>query len=317
MKHIHHVIENLMAGRPEACHLAKALAKQARATHRRMARARAVGFEAYETTLTDLLLTELAHVDPRFWRVVRFKPHEERANGADWEWWIQRSDSSWVRLWIQAKRLYHPGERYEELKHKVRRGSDGRIWQSRLLVEAARREGRNGEVPPVPLYAFYNCLQGKRAEPWPCTRLEPCQQQPLLGITIAPAQQIDELVVKGKNGYCDVLAESKPLSCLVHCPTARSGHHQESYASTLLMGMEGLHSNDVLSSTPSLPGRIEEALEADDEVVAEESDPRIALITGHAALPGARMDEVPPGLADLRERFDLRALERQGWRETT
>ncbi|WP_406354291.1 DUF6615 family protein [Streptomyces sp. NBC_00658] len=315
MEHIHHVIENLMAGRPEACHLAKALAKQARATHRRMARARSAGFEAYETTITDLLLTELAHVDPRFWGVVRFTSHEERRNGADWQWWIQRSNLSWVCLWIQAKRLYHPSERYEQLKHEVRTGSGGsRIRQSRLLVEAARREGRSGKIQPVPLYAFYNCPQGKRAEPWRCEALEPCQQQSLLGITIAPARRIDDLVVEGKNAYGDVLAASWPLSCLVHCSTTRAGHRpQRSYASTLLTGMEWLHTGDVdLPSTPSLPSRIEEALVTDGEVVAEESDPRIALITGREGLPGARMDEVPK---ELKELVDLWELEWSGRRE--
>ncbi|WP_431993314.1 DUF6615 family protein [Streptomyces albogriseolus] len=290
------MIESLMADRSSnEKQLAKFLAKQARSTHKRMTRARSVGFEAYETTLTDVLLTELAHIDPTHWRVLRFTQSEESRTGADWAWWIQRSDRSWVCLWIQAKRLYHPSEQYEQLDHKV---GVRKLSQSGLLVRSSTSRSRADQ--PVPMYVFYNCLQGARSDPWMCDGLRSCQQQTLLGVTIASANRIDRLVQQGCNSYSDVLPVSRPLSCLVHCPNGRTGKDAHgSHAAALLAGVQRLRGQDEpVPAGSDLPPHLEEGLFTGEDVIAAEGDPRIALFTAHEPLPVGSMEPLPPGSPD-------------------
>ncbi|MFD4955251.1 DUF6615 family protein [Streptomyces sp. NPDC058451] len=273
-------IQILLQQRPADLPLALCLAKEARRVHHRMGRARAVGSEMSETTLTELLLTELAYCDPARWRIVKYTS-EERRTGADWDWWIQKMDLQWIRLRVQAKHLY-PDNSYVQLNHKI--GGPGGQLQRDVLIESSQREGTAGGVSTFPIYAFYNCLEGARSEPWLCCGLN--RYQPLLGITMAPASAVSKLAAARTVRYVDILPTARPFSCVVHCPRGRSvADSAGSHAQALLNGIQWLHGGDVgLGRGVALPGRIAHAIHTRSEVDRQIGDPQITLVTGHQTL---------------------------------
>ncbi|MGA4981955.1 DUF6615 family protein [Streptomyces cellulosae] len=236
-----------------------------------------------ETTLTELLLTELAYADPERWRVVKYTS-EEKNTGADWDWWIQRGDLRWIRLRVQAKRLY-PNDAYQQLHHRVG-GAKGPL-QSDALIGSSQWESRTHNLSTFPVYAFYNSLPGRRTEPWICCGLN--RYQPLLGITIAPATSVASLAAIRRIRYVDILPVSKPVSCLVHCPRRRTLNDSAgSHAQLLLDGIQWLHGGGVrFGGGLALPQRVLASFESRHELEREPGDPKIALVTSHQ-----RLDEV-------------------------
>lgn len=71
-----------------------------------------------EETLTDLASLQLSRARPAV--QVRMLPkRDEAVLGADWDWWVGSSTSGWVRILIQAKKLFLPDATYRHLRHKV------------------------------------------------------------------------------------------------------------------------------------------------------------------------------------------------------
>ncbi|MBM7416261.1 MULTISPECIES: DUF6615 family protein [Nocardiaceae] len=80
--------------------------------------------------------------------VKKFDRHEEKGNGADWEWWIGSStERRWIKLRVQAKRSSHAGNQYAEIGRKPK-GSPFRQYDT--LIAASIRDRA------IPLHVFYN-----------------------------------------------------------------------------------------------------------------------------------------------------------------
>ncbi|WP_162530045.1 DUF6615 family protein [Stappia sp. BW2] len=142
-----------------------------------------------ETTITELLLLELAEKAPGIVTVVPFKPAEERKNGADWQWcFANQSMSLFAEARIQAKRLYQNGK-YGSLLHKYDSGSP-RFQMNRLIDEASK-----ARVPP--LYVFYNHLQQSDAELVSNGR-DPIN---LWGCSFATADDVKDCIYRTPRGY--------------------------------------------------------------------------------------------------------------------
>src|SRR4051812_16335213 len=58
-----------------------------------------------EQTLTDINLIDMQVRHPAELTTWKFKPEEEAANGADWEWWFHGGNRI-LGLRLQAKKLY-------------------------------------------------------------------------------------------------------------------------------------------------------------------------------------------------------------------
>jgi hypothetical protein len=179
---------------------------------------------------------------------------------------------------VQAKRLY-PNESYKQLQHRVR----GQL-QSGILINSSGQASDTFGTPTLPIYAFYNCLEGRREEPWLCCGLK--RYQPLLGVTVAPATLVARLASNGQTRYTEILPISKPLSCLVHCPAGRTNSDTAgSHAQALLHGIQQLHDNDVSFGVGlALPRRILASLQTGEDVDGEPGDPSIGLVTSHQPL---------------------------------
>lgn len=64
--------------------------------------------------------------------IKKFTRHQERRNGADWEWWVGSDDDGWLCPRVQAKRIYD--QRYERLDH---RDDTTRVFQYDTLIRGS------------------------------------------------------------------------------------------------------------------------------------------------------------------------------------
>jgi len=102
------------------------------------------GLSLQEETLTEMLLLRIAKDCKSLGLQVKmFTRHEEKRNGADWEWFVKGQRCS-IGYRIQAKRLYHAGPLRGQYG-----GHDPKGPQTAKLIKDA---GTNN----IPIYIFYN-----------------------------------------------------------------------------------------------------------------------------------------------------------------
>lgn len=112
------------------------------------------GIRLREDTITEMNLLDLDIRHPNL-AVRRFNQHEERSNGADWEWFIGSESAGWFGLRIQAKRA--DDGQYRQLGHE---GADPDDYQYDTLIRScgASTTSPSGGQPLkfFPYYVFFN-----------------------------------------------------------------------------------------------------------------------------------------------------------------
>ena len=172
---------------------------------------RGLGFG--EETITDLVLLEITKRQPYDVITVKYGRTYEAHEGADWEWWIL-STSGIIGLRFQAKRVHFStsGYEYTHLDYKQKNNQ----YQVDILIQRAQR------LRLVPLYIFYNFWDLdypfykyiSHLNNFKCCRVYSRRN---LGITIASAVRIKNLIDKGKKRLSDVLSISYPIYALGCC----------------------------------------------------------------------------------------------------
>lgn len=127
--------------------LCQTFRQQASQVWNRMRAAAALGISLSEETLTELTLYNiaLAHQKAGQIEIDIATKSQEKAHGADWEWWLVRNKKN-ICYRVQAKRLF-PNGRYSSL---YKSGSGNPYAQLDTLVAAAKANNA------VPMYCFYN-----------------------------------------------------------------------------------------------------------------------------------------------------------------
>lgn len=170
-------------------------------------RARGVGHQPLEETVTDKNIVEIKALHPREIKTTTFSRRREARTGADWEWWFtNRTHSSWFGVRVQAKILKFASNRYEALNYKN---------QTAVLIADARRHGL------YPLYCFYSH--------WPLsTSIHPTQCSTFpntpesYGCSLVDAHTINSLKTsRDLDSLAKIMAMAYPWSCLVCCNGAR------------------------------------------------------------------------------------------------
>lgn len=111
-----------------------------------------VGLAPGEESTTDSVLLDLWRVSGGILHVNKFTRHQERRNGADWEWWVGSATDGWLRLRVQAKRIYE--QHYQRLDH---RDKETGVYQYETLIQGCAQDSYS-----YPVHVFYNG--------WPNTR---------------------------------------------------------------------------------------------------------------------------------------------------
>lgn len=169
-----------------------------------LGRARLLGINRGEETITDNFLLDVQSAHPAEVATFQFTKPEESVTGADWEWWLTNG-KEWVGLLIQAKILKAKANLYSSIKHKVR----GRP-QIDILLDQANLKG----IPA--LYFLYNhSLRTFPKLSWNCFSTPPQIEQ--LGCTVAFAAAVKPLIRQGGVGISTLAPISVPLRCLVCC----------------------------------------------------------------------------------------------------
>ena len=146
-----------------------------------------------EETLTEMLLLRMARDHKAHGlNITLFNKHEEKKNGADWEWLI-RTPFCEVTMRIQAKRLYHmdTGKDYGGL------GPNSKQAQ-KLIARAGGAE---------PLYVFFNHDHGQNSKLLEAGGEIPFRGRSFWGCSIAAAQKV---AAAKSNKLADLLPLMKP-----------------------------------------------------------------------------------------------------------
>lgn len=161
------------------------------------------GLCLHEETLTEMILLRMALDNKKHnLRVRMFNKHEERKNGADWEWFVKTAHCS-HRLRVQAKRLYHSSV------HAGYGGLDLKQVQHARLISHARTKGL------TPVYVFYNHNHGKGSAAFPDNPTSEFRGKSHWGCSIMHAKHVTQNVFStlqsamqpwhelvGQNGSC-------------------------------------------------------------------------------------------------------------------
>ncbi|WP_280504968.1 DUF6615 family protein [Nocardia farcinica] len=132
--------------------LCKGMDRLARQTWKNYELGSEVGLVPGEESTTDSVLLDLWRVSSDILHVNKFTRHQEQRNGADWEWWVGSDTDGWLRLRIQAKRIYE--QNYERLDHRDKKT---RVFQYDTLIQGCAQDSYT-----YPVHVFYNG--------WPNTR---------------------------------------------------------------------------------------------------------------------------------------------------
>jgi hypothetical protein len=127
--------------------LCQTFRQQASQVWNRMRAAAVLGVSLSEETLTELTLYNIAFAHQKAGQIeinIATKS-QEKAHGADWEWWLVRNKKN-ICYRVQAKRLF-PNGRYSSL---YKSGTGNSYAQLDTLVAAAKTNSA------VPMYCFYN-----------------------------------------------------------------------------------------------------------------------------------------------------------------
>ncbi|WP_248410218.1 DUF6615 family protein [Aliiroseovarius sp. S2029] len=140
-----------------------------------------------EETITDMLIANIVALGGK--NVVVDFPNE-LSTGADMEWTlVDRSDGSFVRLLIQAKRSYGKGKQwgrhsFRELYHQ---SGTPKALQAKVLCDTAR-----AAAATYPLYIFY--VPGKTCK---LARLDNALNAS--GVTLADGYEIEKLAISASD----------------------------------------------------------------------------------------------------------------------
>ena len=172
-----------------------------------LGRARRIGHQPLEETLTDINMLELKdrHADEIFTRT--FTRPQEGVNGADWEWWFtDGSMTKWLGVRVQAKVLKLSSNRYEHL-HYIK----GKTYQATKLKRIAAKDGL------VPLYCvFTHWPSGHLPGLWPCRSFGPVMES--FGCSMVATKHVDALRRSSHaDNLASVMACAVPWHCLVCC----------------------------------------------------------------------------------------------------
>lgn len=170
-----------------------------------LAKARLVGYQPHEETITDINVLELKCRHPNEVKTKTFTKPQEGIHGADWEWWLtDKHQKHWLGLRVQAKILNLRSGRFEHLHYRK-----GQTYQITKFKRAAAQDGL------VPIYCVY-----VQWEPDP-TQL-PLQQfwstRPIEshGCSLISVNQIDKLRKQSEeNRLHAVVRGAIPWHCLV------------------------------------------------------------------------------------------------------
>lgn len=166
-------------------------------------KARGVGHQPLEETITDNNIIEIKSLHPRDVKTTTFSKRREARTGADWEWWFaNNAKSSWFGVRVQAKILKFASNRYEALHYQT---------QTSVLISDAAKNGL------YPLYCFYS--------QWPLTTaIQPrqCKTFPNApenyGCALVDAHTISGLKGSSNSDYlASIMALAYPWCCLVCC----------------------------------------------------------------------------------------------------
>lgn len=182
---------------------------RSRATWALLRKARLLGHQIGEETITDLNLLEIRRRHPAEIRVIPFNKPEEGITGADWEWWFAGSTGWWAPFRIQAKILSPASQEFEELHRRNR--NTGEYQSDRLIREAA-----GNSQPIAPLFCLYSNWDTRAIRPWWRCRSFP-QRSPAFGCALVPAPIIPRLRTARRKGLQDLLPFMLPWHCLVCC----------------------------------------------------------------------------------------------------
>lgn len=166
-------------------------------------KARGVGHQPLEETITDKNVIELKALHPIEVKTTTFSKRREARTGADWEWWFtNKANSVWFGVRVQAKILKFMSNRYEALHYKS---------QTSVLISDAAKNGL------YPLYCFYS--------QWPlATAINPkqCGTFPnapeSYGCSLVDAHTISSIKASpNSDSLASIMGVSFPWSCLVCC----------------------------------------------------------------------------------------------------
>jgi hypothetical protein len=115
-------------------------------TFAQISKARRIGHQLLEETITDINILELKDRHPGEIYSRTFNKVEEGTNGADWEWWLtDQRRMLWLGIRVQAKILKTKSNSFEHLHYKSKKG----IYQLDKLKSAAQKNNL------LPIYCLY------------------------------------------------------------------------------------------------------------------------------------------------------------------
>ena len=159
-----------------------------------------------EDAITSINLLALKNASFRNLAIVDTRP-DESTKGCDFEFWIGRNNSGWLRYAIQAKKISVSSGRYDSLSHFV-----GNIPQIDVLETYSRANGA------IPLYCLYNFSNHSSAISSSCPKFRHAKEY---GCSVTPSSTVKIALSKwgAKNfTWFHARPETLPWSCLVRCP---------------------------------------------------------------------------------------------------
>lgn len=176
-----------------------------------------------EDTISDLTSLEIARRSSNEAAVRRVSKYKERFVGFDWLWIIRRSGGGHALYVVQAKKMridQSQTYRYGRVKYP-----SNPPYQIEALEAFARH------IDAVPLYCFYNNVEGLALKPyWHCQREQrPCPPQ--LGCTLVPIKVAHSVHIgRISNNFRSIHCrpEAVPWRCLLHRECTTFGHFRVS-----------------------------------------------------------------------------------------
>ena len=178
-----------------------------------------IGLREDALTSVNLIHLKRSH-HPGLW-IETFTPAVERANGADFEWWIGSYSEGWLGLRVQAKREYH--RTYPDVVYTPTKGGP---TQCDTLIQGVRADAQGRALHPF--YCFYNGWDGGTG--WPadvdwtigCTAPANCSIVPdvrIFGCGLAAAEDVQPLLAPyTRRRWHKLLALQFPWSWIFQSP---------------------------------------------------------------------------------------------------
>lgn len=222
---------------------------------------------AKEESLTDWMLFDISEKSSKVLYRLFSRHVEARTTGADWEWWFVSNNQS-LRLRVQAKKAQGSKDLYSEIARTNKYG----LQIDKLLLDAKKQNA-------IPLYAFFSSENG----PTLCGG-----QASTEGVYLASATRVYSdfiAVAQSKVVAKDVLAISKPLSCIACCPLCCHGQLPLEYFKHYFPEefMQSEHMNETVGIHNQIP-RYVQALLSHDLIGSEDIEESFEIPTDFKAL---------------------------------